>query len=128
MPDGFTIEAKALLEVLQAQQTQLRATVQALTLGFEPNTAQGKGTGPLSMALDLRGPKGRLQLEVWVKSSGPATFTVEGSADGDNWRLVDTITLVAAGESHQGYMNAYPVVRVSTTAPGENEIEIVAAR
>ncbi|MEK7777793.1 MAG: hypothetical protein AAB303_04125 [Chloroflexota bacterium] len=125
MADGFSVEAQALVEAFRSEVSALRASIQA---GFEPTTAYDKKTGPLVVALDLRGAKGRLQMELWVKSSGPAVFMMEGSRNGQDWHQVDAIALDAAGERHQGYMNAYPVIRVSTDAPGENEIEIVAAR
>lgn len=122
---GFSVEAQAILAVFQAQMQSLTATIQA---AYEPAVAHDRKTGPLEVAIDLRGARGRLQVEVWVKSSGAAAFIVEGSADGENFRQTDTIELPAAGDAHAGYMNAYPVLRVSTTAPGDNEIEIVAAR
>lgn len=123
---AFSIEVQALLDTFKSQQAALTAAV----LGaFEPCTAYDKKTGPLTVPLDLRGGRGKLQLEVWVKSSGPAVFNLEGSRNGVDWRLMDTLSLDGAGgEIHGGYMNAYPVVRVSTTAAGDNEIEIVAAR
>jgi hypothetical protein len=122
---GFSVEARALIEAFRTEIAALRASLQA---GFEPAMAYDKKTGPMVVALDMRGNKGRLQVELWVKSTGPAVFIMEGSRNGSDWRQVDAITLDAAGETHQGYMNAYPVIRVSTDAPGENEIEIVAAR
>lgn len=81
----------------------------------------------LSVTLDTS-EYGRSTVETWVKSSGAAEFNVYGSRDGANWRLVDTITLTAAGEEHRGYSNAYRHVKVETTATNNNEIEIVASR
>ena len=68
-------------------------------------------------------------VEVWVKSSGEASFLIEGSADGKSFRHLYTLSVVpGGGENHDGYMNAYPVLRVRTEAANDNEIEIVAAR
>lgn len=95
---------------------------------FAPLSAYGSSVGQaLSVSLDT-GVYGRTTVEVWVKSSAAATFTVEASRDGTNWRTVDTITLSAAGEQHRGYQNAYRYVRVSTIAANNNEIELVASR
>ena len=127
-----SVDALAIIRALQAQQETLRAGLKAVAdavkEGSEPSVAYNKGTGPLTVALDLRAGKGRIQLEVWVRSSGDASFLVEGSRNGTDFRLLDTLSIVGAGEQHQGYMNAYPVIRVTTTATGDNEIEIVAAR
>ncbi|MCL0035861.1 hypothetical protein M1N82_01650 [Dehalococcoidia bacterium] len=95
---------------------------------FSPRISHGKATGTLVVALDLRGLAGRTDLEVWLKSSGAADFFLEGSVDGKNWRSIEIISLTAAGERHEGYRNAYPVVRVWTTAGNENEIELCASR
>jgi len=68
-------------------------------------------------------------IEVWVKSSDAADFFIEGSADGKNFRHLYTLSVAAGGgENHDGYMNAYPVLRVRTEAANDSEIEIVAAR
>lgn len=71
------------------------------------------------------------KVEVWVKSSAAATFTIYGSADADDatrWREIDQIVLTGAGEDHRGFENAYRHVRVSTATANDNEIEIVGAR
>lgn len=95
---------------------------------FAPKSVYNSSTGAaLTVTLDT-GPYGRSVIEVWVKSSAAATFNVESSKDGTNWRLVDTISLTAAGEAHRGYNNAYRHVRVSTSAPNNNEVEITASR
>jgi hypothetical protein len=96
---------------------------------FSPVSAYNSSTGAaLTVILDTGQYGGRTVVEVWVKSSAAATFTVDGSRDGTNWRTVDTITLSGTGEDHRGYQNAYRYVRVSTTAANDNEIEIVASR
>ena len=82
----------------------------------------------LSVTLDC-GPYGaKMYVEVWVQSSAAATFIVEGSHNGTDWREVDTIILGGAGEDHEGYFNAYRYLRVSTVTANDNEIEIVASR
>ncbi|MGQ9698286.1 MAG: hypothetical protein ACUVRO_09860 [Armatimonadota bacterium] len=101
---------------------------EALEEVFAPLSAYGSSTGQaLTVSLDT-GMYGRTLVEVWIKSSATATFTVEASRDGTNWRMIDTITLSAAGEEHRGYQNAYRHIRVSTNAANDNEIEIVASR
>jgi len=94
------------------------------------NSAYNSSTAAaLSVTLDLSGlDKGRSRIEVWVKSSAAADFNVYGSTDNASWRLIDTLSLSAAGELHQGYFNAYPYIKVETTAANDNEIEIVASR
>jgi len=83
----------------------------------------------LSVSIDLSSyTKGRSYIEVWVKSSAAADFNVYGSTDNASWRLIDTLSLSATGELHQGYFNAYPYIQVSTDAANDNEIEIVASR
>lgn len=95
---------------------------------FAPKTAYNSSIGAeLTVTLDT-GVRGRSVIEVWVKSSAAATFTVSSSKDGANWRTVDTISLAAAGEDHRGYQNAYRYIQVSTPAANNNEIEITASR
>lgn len=96
---------------------------------FAPKTAYNSSVGAaLTVTLDT-GVHGRSMVEVWVKSSAAATFTVASSKDNINWRTMDTITLAAVGEEHRGYSNAYRYIRVSTTtAANDNEIEITASR
>jgi hypothetical protein len=67
---------------------------------------------------------------VWVKSNGPADFVVAGSRNGVDFRTLHTLSITDPGgsELHEGFMNAYPVIRVSTDAANDNEIEIVAAK
>lgn len=96
---------------------------------FKPLSAyQSSVASALSVTLDTGEYGGRLNVEVWVKSSAAATFVVSGSKDGVNWRQTDTINLTAAGEEHRGYGNAYRYIKVGTTAANDNEIEIVASR
>lgn len=125
MSDNVNIETRALFEDFRAELTALRASIQA---AFKPVTARDNKTGPIQVVLDLRESSGRIHVEVWVKSSLAADFFVEGSSNGVDFRQMDVISLVGGGESHRGYLNAYPVLRVSTTSTGDNEIEIVAAR
>jgi hypothetical protein len=83
----------------------------------------------LSLTLNLSTEVyGRSLGEVWVKSSAAADFNVYGSRNGVDWRLVDTISLAAAGEEHRGYRNAYAYIKVETSATNDNEIEICASR
>ncbi len=105
----------------------LLATLQDI---YSPHSNYGKSQAvPLLVALDLRGVGGRMTVEVWVKSSGAANFFVEGSVDGTNFRQLYTLSVPAGGgENHEGFMNAYPVIRVRTEAANNNEIEVVAAR
>ena len=105
-----------------------QALLAKLEEAFSPRISQGEATGMLVVALDLRGLAGRTNVEVWVKSSGAADFFLEGSVDGINWRSIETISLTGAGERHEGYMNAKPLVRVWTGAENENEIELCASR
>ncbi|MEK7848933.1 MAG: hypothetical protein AAB270_08410 [Chloroflexota bacterium] len=106
----------------------LSAVEATLKKGQAPVYNRGTATaGPLTVAIDLR-EVGAATLEVMVRSSVAATFYVEGSVDGVNWTVKDTLTLAAPGERHEGYMNAYPVVRVRTEDVGDHEIELVAAR
>lgn len=92
---------------------------------FQPVYARDAAKGSVSVVLDT---EGRSKVEVWVKSSGQAEFIVAGSADGEKWRQTDRLVLAEAGELVQGYLNGYRWVRVSTDAPGDNEIEISACR
>ena len=133
--DGLSLEARALVLTIQRQQEALEKRLgdieAVLRESSTPVSAhnQSKGT-PLAVALNLRGIMGRMTLEVFVKSSGPADFKVEGSANGVDFRFLDAISITDAGggERHEGYMNAYPVVRVKTDNIGDHEIEMVAAR
>jgi len=97
---------------------------------YTPRSNSGKSVAkPLTIALDLRGLGGRMTVEVWVKSSAAADFFVEGSANGQDFRKLYTLSVPGGGgENHEGFMNAYPVIRVRTEAAYNSEIEIVAAR
>lgn len=100
-----------------------------LTTIFSPLSAYGSSTAaPLTVDLDTGPYGGRTVVEIWVKSNGAATFNVYGSRNGVDWRLVDTITLTAAGEAHRGYQNSARYIRVSTNAANDNMIEIWASR
>ena len=135
--DGFTITNTDMTSILKSLETQQRAVEARLRrleeineeiYNHRSNYGMSKAA-PLAVAIDLRGFKGRVTVEVWVKSSGGADFLVEGSADGKNFRHLYTLSVaVGGGENHDGYMNAYPILRVRTEAANDNEIEIVAAR
>ncbi|MEW6772289.1 MAG: hypothetical protein AB1330_13075 [Bacillota bacterium] len=95
---------------------------------FAPKSAYNSSTGAaLTVALDT-GPYGRTVAHVWVRSSAAATFEVKVSRDGTNWRLIDSISLTAAGEANRDYSLAYQHIQVSTAAANDNEIEISASR
>ena len=115
-------------ETLLAQ--AVKSLEDAVREAYSPRSNSGKSTAKaLVVALDLRGLGGRMTVEVWVKSSGAADFFVEGSANGQDFRKLYTLTVPGGGgENHEGFMNAYPVIRVRTEAANDNEIEVVAAR
>jgi len=129
--DGFkitSVEAQAIASVFERE---LRSLTEIIKEGAAPQCAYDKSVAaPLTVVLNLRGAAGRTALEIWVKSSGPAVFEVAGSRNGVDWRSLHNISITApvGGETHEGFMNAYPVVRVSTSAANNNEIEIVAAK
>ena len=106
-----------------------QVTLASILSAFESKSNYGQSTGAaLTVDLDSGLYGGRLYVEVWVKSSAAATFTVKASRDGTNWRDMDTITLSGAGEEHKGYSNAAKYIRVITTAANDNEIEIWGSR
>lgn len=122
-PDG-----RAVVEALGALAARVASLEQVVRAGQTPVSHKGRSAGDrLTVALDLRGV-GAVTLEVMVRSSVAATFYMEGSVDGVDWTVKDTLTLAAPGERHEGYINAYPVVRVRTEDIGDHEIELVAAR
>ena len=134
---GFTItnaDMATIMRSLEAQQKAVEARLKRLEEInqeiYNHRSNHGKSeAAPLAVAIDLRGFRGRVTVEVWVKSSDVADFFIEGSADGKNFRHLYTLSVAAGGgENHDGYMNAYPVLRVRTEAANDNEIEIVAAR
>jgi len=89
------------------------------------------GTGRVVATIDLRKVKGRIVVEVWVRSEGADTFYVEGSRDGreENFRTLATLSTTATQrEAHDGFWNAYPVVRCWADSPNFKEIEVLAAR
>lgn len=81
----------------------------------------------LSLTINCVAYEGRHVIEIWVKSSAAATFTVQGSRNDTDYRDVDSIVLAAIGEDHKVYINAYAYIKVSTTAANDNEIEIVSS-
>ena len=80
----------------------------------------------LTVSVDLGDNTKNRFVEVWVKSSAAADFLVEVSRDNTNWRLRDTVSLSAAGESMAQYETGYRYFQVRTTAANDNEIEISA--
>ena len=133
----FTItdtDVAAIMRSLVSQQQAVEASLKRLEeINQEAYTHRSRHgesqAAPLVVAIDLRGFSGRVTVEVWVQSSGAADFFIEGSADGKNFRHLYTLSVgPGGGDNHDGYMNAYPVLRVSTEAANDNEIEIVAAR
>ncbi len=95
----------------------------------QTRTNYGSSTGAaLTVDLDTSELGGRMEVDVWVKSSAAASFEVRGSWNGTDWRLVDTIALSGAGEEHRHYANAYRHLRVTTPAANDNEAEIAATR
>ena len=128
------IDLRIVLRSLEIQQREVAERLKRLeeihqqVYTHRSNYGKSKAA-PLKVALDLRGFGGRITLEVWVKSSDAADFLVEGSANGRDFRHLYTLSVPAGGgEKHDGYANAYPVIRVRTEAANDNEIEIVAAR
>lgn len=97
---------------------------------YSPRSVYNKSEQePLEVVLDLSGVSGRSTVEIWVKSNDLADFLIEGSVDGVSFRGLGTIPIPAGGgEAHEGFMNAYPFIRVRTEAANDNEIEIVATR
>ena len=96
---------------------------------YEPKVARQETTAKaVDLTLDTGALGGRTYLEIWISSSGPATFTVLASMDGYNWREIDTITLDAAGDTHKGYFNAARYIRVTGGEGLNNTVEIWASR
>jgi len=126
----LTAILKSLVSQQQAVEMRLKQLEEINREIYNHRSNHGKSlAAPLAVAIDLRGFSGRVTVEVWVKSSASADFFIEGSADGENFRHLYTLSVAAGGgENHDGYMNAYPVLRVRTEAANDNEIEIVAAR
>lgn len=129
-----SVDIGAVLRSLELEQRAVEARLKSLEemTGelYTHRSSHGESkAAPLSVVLDLRGFRGRVMIEVWVKSSGEADFFIEGSADGRSFRRLYTLAVPGkGGEAHDGYMNAYPLIRVRTEAANDNEIEIVAAR
>ena len=122
-----------LVSAIYAFQNALSGNVVSGSLAYEvyePHFVSDKSEAqPLSVVLDLSGLAGRTLVEIWVKSSHAADFYIEGSLDAFNFRHVGTLSVPpGGGENHEGFMNAYPVIRVRTEAANDNEIEIVATR
>ena len=93
--------------------------------------AYGISVSPLTVDLDTAGHGGLALCEIWVKDAGPTTFTVYGSDDGTDgtWRWIAELAVPYRGKDnrHEGYLNAYRFIRVSTPSQTESEIEIIAA-
>jgi len=92
--------------------------------------AYDKSESPLTVSLDTTGKGGLGLLEVWVKDDGEATFTIYGSCTGKDgtWRHIDELDLPHKGktERHEGFMNAYPFIKVVNNSQTMSEIEIIA--
>ena len=92
--------------------------------------AYDKSASPLTVELDTSGRGGLGLLEVWVKDDAEATFTIYGSATGEDgtWRFIDELDVPHKGRTdrHEGFMNAYPFTRVVTDSETMSEIEIIA--
>jgi hypothetical protein len=117
---GYTVLER--LKDISSRLQQIRNSYSSQTAS---NTSTGAG---LTVDIDLSSySEGRSRIEVVVKSSAAADFTVQGSLDNSNWWDVDTISLAASGEEHQGYFNAFPYVRVTTSDANDNEIYIAAS-
>ncbi len=119
-----------LTAAMRSLEARVKAVEDALRDIYMPRFSSGQSTAKaLLTALDLRGLGGRMTVEVWVKSSDAADFFIEGSVDGTNFRQLYTLSVPGGGgENHEGFMNAYPVIRVRTQPANNNEIEVVAAR
>ena len=95
-------------------------------------TCREKAAAPsaLSVEIDTEGHGGMGLLEIWVKSDGDVTYTIEGSHTGEDgdWRWIQELNLPykARTDRHIGYFNAYRFVKVSTESVQQNEIEVVA--
>jgi len=96
---------------------------------YAPKVARQEVKGrAVDLVLDTGRLGGRTFLEFWIESSGPAQFTVWASMDGENWREIDTISLSAAGSTHQGAFNAARYIRITGGAGNDNVVEIWASR
>lgn len=102
------------------KQDSILTEVQKITV---PVSNYGSSTGaPLSVTLEVGH---RRFVEVWIKSSAAAIFKVYGKRDDGVWRESDEIELTGAGELNGGYWNSKKYVKVETSDPNDNEIEIV---
>lgn len=82
---------------------------------------------PLSVTLSLGDTGGYSLRDVWLKSDGNVTFSIQVSNSGSDgtWRELDSENVNDSEEVHQ-YQTAYPYMKVSTETSASNEIEIVA--
>lgn len=73
---------------------------------------------------------GRPNVNLYYRLGGPGEVYLEGSVDGVKWRVIDHITLAAAGEDVKVYQGiAYPYVRARVPTSGiDVELELVASR
>ena len=117
---GVIDQASGLIMDLKGQDGTLNAKART-SEAYNSSTAAA-----LTVVLDCGAAGARNPVEVWVKSSAAATFTVSCSRDGTSYRAVDTIALSAAGEALRSYTNAYRYIKVATTDANNNEIEILA--
>jgi hypothetical protein len=119
---------RALLRALSGIEARLSRLEEAVRSGQSFKVGKGRSeNAPITVALDLR-DVGATTLEVTVRSDVACVFLVEGSVDGVNFAVKDRLVLASPGEIHQGYANAYPVVRVRSDDAGNHEVEVVAAR
>ena len=81
-----------------------------------------------TVTLDTGRLGGRTFLEIWISTSGPATFVVEASMDGERWRTIKTLEFSGSGEHHEGFFNAARYIRISGGDGNDNTIEIWASR
>ncbi|MBA7491384.1 hypothetical protein ES702_01929 [subsurface metagenome] len=102
------------------KQDTILTEVQKITV---PVSNYDSSTGaPLSVTLEVGH---RRFIEVWIKSSAAAIFKVYGKREDGVWRECDEIELSGAGELNGGYWNSKKYVKVETSDPNDNEIEIV---
>lgn len=89
-----------------------------------------KSESPLTVELNTVGLGGLGLLEVWVKDAGEATFTLYGSCTGKDgtWRHIAEMKLPYKDKDnrHEGFMNAYPYIKVVNDSQTLSEVEIIA--
>lgn len=130
-PSPLTTNA-LLQQLIQAQHQTTQELKDLITLTKEMHKAQSLNRSSfdstLKLIMDTGLYGGRTYKEIYVQSSTAADFLVSGSTNGVTWRVVDTLSLTAAGSKHKGYFNAYRHVRVHTNTIADNFIEITSSR